>query len=90
MQRINEHARRFSAEGASHLLSAVDDSTLWGYARAVCPGVKNVPVNSYSASSFLMRSNPMGPNSPREMKLGDVEVTCNQGDIASKSNVRAT
>lgn len=74
--------------GHRHIADYLVDEML--YARAVWPGVKNVPVSSYSASSFLMRSNPMGPNSPREMKLGDDVVTWSHGDIASKSNVSAT
>jgi hypothetical protein len=45
------------------------------------------PIADYLVDEVLDR---LRPELPREMKLGDPVVTCNHGEIASKSNVKAT
>ena len=52
------------------------------------PGMKNVALMRYFASSARMRRTPIAPNSPREIGVGDVRPQAIMPLMASKSKVR--
>src|SRR5437899_12541381 len=56
----------------------------------VWPGMNQVALMSYSASSARIRRAPTRPNSPRDIGVGEVRPREIQPETASKSKVRQT
>src|SRR5262252_8021241 len=56
----------------------------------VWPGMNQVALMPYSASSARIRRAPTRPNSPRDIGVGEVKPRAIQGETASKSKVRQT